>query len=152
MKKLGSILFVVSILLFVSCNSDDDDITISNKTIAGHWQSVTSHGYRINLNTGEKTESDEKPNESLSLKLYDDGTCSKGSTNGTYKLLGKELDIFLSYYHSMLQKEISWTENYTIDDFSSNKMVLSIIQHGTSGGSDPIYYESKTTYTMKKVN
>ena len=142
----------MSILLFVSCNSDDDDITISNKTIAGHWQSVTSHGYSINLNTGEKTESEEKPNESLSIKLYEDGTCSKGSTNGTYKLLGKELDVFLSYYHSMLQKEISWTENYTIDDFSSNKMVLSIIQHGTSGSSDPIYYESKTTYTMKKVN
>ena len=69
-----------------------------NKTIAGHWQSVSSHGYEINLNTGKKTKYDERPNEKLSLKLYEDGTCSISFTNGTYKLLGKELDIFLGCF------------------------------------------------------
>ncbi|WP_028906547.1 lipocalin-like domain-containing protein [Xylanibacter ruminicola] len=150
MKKINLLLGVVSMLLCISCSSDDFEITTKN--IIGHWQSVTYYGYSINLNTNERTDYEEKPYTSLSIKLYEDGACTKGSTNGTYKLLGKELDLFLSYYHSMLKKEISWTEHYTIDELSSDKMVLTNISHGTSGGSDPTYYEDRTTYTMKRIN
>ncbi len=146
------LLFVTALLICVSC-SKDDDFAINSKNIVGHWQSVSYHGYTINLNTGEREDWAEKDYNGLSIKLYEDGTCLHGTVSkGTYQLLGNELDMYVSYYHSFLGYDINSKYNYTIESLTSDKMVLSIIEHGSSGGTDPIYYESHTTYTMKRVN
>jgi hypothetical protein len=163
MKKLGFYFSVVLMLVFVSCSndSDDDNMTISNKTVAGHWKSVTSHGYNINLNTGEKIDYEEKTDESLSFKLYEDGTCKYSSGMGIYKLLGKELDIEVSYYTNGYDREgntikrlVEISRSYVIEELKSDKMVLSYVGHGFNSDSsgERINWEWKTTYTMTRVS
>lgn len=153
MKKVSLLFCVLSMLLCISCSSDDD-FEITPKNIIGHWESVTSSGYSLNLNTGEKTDYEEKPYTSLSFKLYEDGTCVRRSSKGTYKLLGKELDMYVSYYNSTIGREVSSTYNYTIEELASDRMVLSSIDHGYDIDSEgnTINWEWKTVYTMKKVS
>lgn len=150
MNKIKFLFGVISILLCISCSSDDEDMAITNKAVAGHWQSVSSHGYTINLITNEKEEYGEQDDNSMSFKLYDDGTCAKGSATGTYKIIGHELDMFVSYYHDFLKKEISSTYNFTIESLSSSQMVITYVWIGTNGAGN--YWEHHPTYTMKKVS
>ena len=66
---------------------------------------------------------EEYKSNSWDYKFYEDGTCVEGSSHtGTYKLLGKELDMYVSY--SILGKEYNDIYNYTIEDFSYNQMTI----------------------------
>lgn len=137
-------LLLIPVLVFIGCSSDNDDVSINNDNISGHWVSISSHGYTLYKATGEKKIREESEDNSLSLKLYKDGTCSEGKTNGYYKLLGNELDVFLSRYDEFLKKDINWTDNYVIESFSSNKMILSIKNYSVD------WDEYCTVYTMKR--
>ena len=131
MNKISFWGSVIIMLLCFSCSSDEDD-ELSSKLIIGHWQSVSYYGYSINSNTGEKVFFEEKPDESLSIKFYEDGTCMFGSQLCSYKMLNNELDIFGSS-----------SITFVIEELKSDKMVLS-----TASGLMGAHY----IYTFKKVN
>lgn len=152
MKKI----FVLSVCLLgilVSCSSDDEDNrdVLNSSNIVGHWRSTYVELYDYDTNEfirgGEDT--------FLNYKLYEDGTCVKDIATGTYKLLGKELDIYVSYYHDFLEKEISSTYNYTVEEFSYNQMKIKESNRYINGYDEygnTIYIYLTSIYTMERVN
>ena len=142
-------LFLIPVLVFIGCSSDNDDVSINNDNILGHWVSISSHDYTLNKETGVKIISEEFEDNSLSLTLYKDGTCSKNAIyskddeiNGYYKLLGNVLNVSVSTYHGNFS--FHGTYDYVIESLSSNKMILS---HNTHSDYLNEYY---TVYTMKR--
>ena len=112
MKKI-LIFFTFCLIMsgFASCsNSDDVDVNVGS--IVGHWQGVTYQLYEDK----ELTTLIEEGPSTWDWRLFEDGTCScKGyeiATNGVYKLLGNEINIyknsrtnyFVSYYIIQLSK------------------------------------------------
>ncbi len=157
MKKMigRTSVLLAFVLLFLSCSNDiDDSIEISNKTVTGYWLSVTSHECVINLNSGKRKDFEEKPNGSLSFKLYEDGTCIKGSLKGEYKLLGHELDMFLTYIvnENMKSIERSVIDVYVIEDITPDKMVISYITARGYSSEENTGEECRIVYTMKRIN
>lgn len=152
MKRLIYYFSVCLIMGLVSCSSDDDEGGISYKTIAGHWQSVSYHGTYTDYRTGEEEVNGEHEYTGLVFKLYDDGTCYYHNHSGTYKLLGKELDLEVHYVTDGLDREgntvkrnVDIHDTFTIDEFKTNTMIITTDWLFVNG-------KSHNTYTMKKVN
>lgn len=154
MKKL--LLFSVILLLVSACSKDDGESS-GELSIVGHWVSMSSHTVYTDLTTKESYEHDTSPDESLSLKFYEDGTFLKGTNaTGTYKRLGNEVDVYLSYYINTYDREgnsvrklIENSESYIIKDLSSDKITISTsVRVIGENGIDEI----NKTYAMRKMN
>jgi hypothetical protein len=154
MKKVTFLLTICLMVGFTSCSKDGGD---SSDSIVGHWQSVLSSDVSTNLNTGEVYTSEGYSDTSLSIRLYEDGTCQYGSYSGTYKHQGNELNIYYSYEYDALQrdgetyvkKHVDKTYNYTIKELSPKRMVLQNTFYGTNSEGD---WKIDKTTTMEKVN
>lgn len=111
-------------MVFVACSSDNEETQANNSTIVGHWVSVSRHAKTVNIETDEIYNEWDDTGDNLSIKLYQDGTCSRQSINGgpylgNYKLLGNELDLFITYNNGNTS-----TFNYIIEDYGKDNMVL----------------------------
>lgn len=140
MKKV--LLFSIVVLSMLSSCSKDEDDSLGVSQIVGNWNSIYLEEY--DYDSGEFIW--EGKSSQVSFKLYDDGTCLYGSAKGTYKLIGKELDLFVTYPKTEFLGETNITYNYVIDKFSKNNMTVRTDSRFTDG-SHIIF-----VYTMERVN
>ena len=112
------------ILLFVLCLimgcGDDEKQSDASDAIVGHWRTTTVSSTRVNTFTGAVVEYDNE-HITIDVKMYQDGTCNMNNTLGTYKVLGKELDIYLPNPDKLNTVELV---HYTIEEISATRMVL----------------------------
>lgn len=153
-------------VLFVSCSKDDDEENenvLNASSIVGHWKSIYIEDY--DYETMDFIGEFEDSRAELEFKLYDDGTCLYGfNYNGTYKLLGKELDFFITYPKTEFLDESQATYNFSIEEFSHDKMkVKDLYVHKFPKYDElgypiyddfghPLYDRYYRVYTMQKVN
>ena len=128
MKK-ALLLLNICVMVFAACSSDNEETQANDDTIVGHWVSVSRHSKTIFIETDEIYNEWDDTGDNLSIKLYQDGTCSRqsiygGPYLGSYKLLGNELDLFITSNSGNTS-----TFNYVIENYGKDSMVL--------------YYESK---------
>lgn len=136
MKKVLWLFSVCLIMGMASCSSDDDN---GSDGLVGHWESVSWTGVTTNMLTGEKNTVTKAHYSDISLWLYDDGTCQRNNSNGTYKHQGKELNVYVgtTYY------------NYIIKELSGKRMVL---QESWREYKDAAEFQIDDEITMEKVN
>jgi len=152
---VGILLFIM--LLCVSCSSDNDTDEPIIIDIVGHWESVSSHLEMTFLNQNKDSITNEESDKTLVLRLYDDGTCQYNKYKGTYKLLGKELNIYTTkteYTYDRDGNKFQTTRDvgyhYTILELKSDKMIIVSSEYIMMGiGGDR---REKKVITLKKYN
>lgn len=154
MKRVVYMFFVMFALVCASCSKDDGGI--SSESLVGHWQSVHSrHIYRY-VDTGEEKIEEKSDNAAIDFVLYGDGRCKRSYANGTWSFADGKLNLYTSYYHSSLGKEIKGEKLYDVISLKGSEM---IIEEHTTGRDDEYtsegYIEHElqitSTYTLKKI-